>query len=377
MLAVIFNGTGAPRAIAVTIFVVVTLTWLLYIVFNFRKSRPETGAEIYLAANRKPYYDDDVLESKKLDRSLMWGFAFLLILAVGLPLYWLAEPSRQEGAIPYWDTKLARWGENDYATTAEGGFNCAGCHGGQGQGGVAAFTVTDPLTGEVSAVSWTAPALNTLFYKYSEAEVIYILNYGRPFSPMSPWGLIGGGPMNEQQITNIVEYLKTLQIPLDEAQGSLNQGLVDQLVPVEFQDAQEAENEDVTSSEVLDAWFAENPADRALLGEALFNNPVSAGSYSCARCHTKGWSYGDPQVPAGGWYGPNLTGGSEARQFPRIEDNIAFLAVGVEEGRRYGEGGQGNCCMPGFGSGAGPLSQGDGLYTDEQLRAVAEYIRGL
>jgi cytochrome c553 len=349
MLAVIFNGSGAPRAIAVTIFVVLALGWTIAVIFNLRKGKAEVGSEVELAPNRKRYYDDDVLETKKLDRSLLLGAGFLAVLGLGLPLYWLAEPARQEGAIEYWDKKLARWGRADYATTAEGGFNCAGCHGTDGAGGVAAFTITDPITDQVKAVSWKAPALDTLFYKYSEDEIRYILVYGRPFSPMSAWGLEGGGPMNEQQIGNIIEFLKTLQLPLEQARANMQAG--------------------------IDEYLAANPD--ASLGEALFNNPAKSGAYNCARCHTKGWSYGDPQVTAGGAYGPNLTGGAEVRQFPRIEDNIAFLAVGVEEGRRYGAQGQGNCCMPGFGVGAGPLADTEGLYTDEQLRAVAEYIRSL
>jgi mono/diheme cytochrome c family protein len=375
MLAVIFNGSGAPRTIAVTIFVVVTLTWLLYILFNVRKSRAETGSELYLAANRKQYFDDETLETKKLDRSLLYGFIFLLILAVGLPLYWLAEPSRQSGAEPYWDEKRAGWGEADYATTADGGFNCAGCHGEQGQGGVAAATVTDPRTGQTTAVSWRAPALNTVFYKYDESEITYILNYGRPFSPMAAWGTIGGGPMNEQQIENIIEYLKELQIPLDEARETLDQGLVDELVPLEFQDA--PEQADLTADQVLEAWFDENPSDRALLGEALFNNQAAAGSFSCARCHTEGESWGDPQVAAGGWYGPSLLGGVETRRFQQFDDNVDFIAVGVQEGEVYAPGAMGNCCMPGHGVGAGPLSETEGLYTDEQLEAVVRYIRSL
>ena len=67
-------------------------------------------------------------------------------------------------------------------------------------GGVAPYTVTDPTTGEVTAVDWMAPALNTVLYRFDEDEVRYIITYGRPGSPMSAWGLEGGGPMNAQQI---------------------------------------------------------------------------------------------------------------------------------------------------------------------------------
>jgi len=62
-----------------------------------------------------------------------------------------------------------------------------------------------------------------------------------------------------------------------------------------------------------------------------------------------------------------LTGGSSVRQFPNQEDMIAFIAAGSEYGKRYGEQGQGGGRMPGFGS----------VYTQEQLQAVVEYVRGL
>ena len=39
------------------------------------------------------------------------------------------------------------------------------------------------------------------------------------------------------------------------------------------------------------------------MGEAYFNLDLNGGAYSCARCHTKGWSYGDPQITGGGALG--------------------------------------------------------------------------
>jgi mono/diheme cytochrome c family protein len=103
------------------------------------------------------------------------------------------------------------------------------------------------------------------------------------------------------------------------------------------------------------------------VGEALFNMDIAAGAYSCARCHTKGWSYGEPQITGGGALGPNLTGGSAVRQFPNQDDMINFIKNGSELGKRYGEQGQGSGKMPGFGS----------LYTEEQIKAIVEYVRGL
>lgn len=344
--------------LAAVIGVVLLLGWLVYLFINFRQSRAEIGAEVELAANRKPYLSDEELEGKKLERTQIAGLAFLVVVAIGLPLYWLQEPGRQAGAIPYWDEKLAGWGANDFATTADGGFNCAGCHGGMNAaGGVAPFTITDPNTGEVTAVNWAAPALNTVLYKFSEEEVRFILVYGRPFSPMSPWGVEGGGPMNDQQIDNIINYLKSIQLPQEgcSAEDPFCNG---DGAPV---------NAALTADIQAAAEQAVADGRAASLGEALFNLDINGGSYNCSRCHTKGWSWGDPQQSGGGAMGPNLTGGSTVRQFPAREDQIGFIRSGSEVGKRYGVQGQGSGRMPGF----------DSILSDEQIGAIVDYERGL
>lgn len=201
-------------SIAWILFLTIGIGWLIYGLGNLRKGREEAGAEIELAANRKEYYSDEELEGKKLERTQLLGIAFLVIITIGLPLYWVLEPGRQAGAEFGFEKRFAKWGSRNFAATADGGMNCAGCHGGMNAtGGVAPYAVTDPKTGEVKAVSWKAPALNTVLYKFSEEEVRFILNYGRPFSPMSAWGTIGGGPLNDQSVQNLIDYLATIQIP--------------------------------------------------------------------------------------------------------------------------------------------------------------------
>jgi len=333
--------------------------WALYAFFNIRSSRAEIGSEIELAANRKPYYDDEILEGKKLERTQLLGLVFLAIITVTLPLYWILEPGRQAGAEKDFVHKFETWGGGLFAATAEGGFNCAGCHGGMnGGGGVASYAVTDPKTGEVKAVNWKAPAINNVYLRYSEEEVRFILNYGRPFSPMSAWGLVGGGPMNEQQIQTVLDYLKSIQVPRENcASPDTDAKMCDGgTLAKKNQDEIQAEAERLVAAGTY-----------ASLGEALFNLDLGAGSYSCARCHTKGWSYGEPQITGGGAFGPNLTGGSTIRQFPNQDDMIAFISAGSEYGKKYGEQGQGGGRMPGFA----------GMLTQEQIKAVVEYVRGL
>jgi len=282
--------------------------------------------------------------------------ALLAVIGVALPLYWLAEPGRQAGAIEGYDARFASWGSQLFATTADGGFNCAGCHGGmKATGGVAPYTITDPTTGEVQPVSWKAPALNTVMYKFSEDEVRYILVYGRPFSPMSPWGVEGGGPMNEQQINNLIAYLKSIQVPMEGcAEGELT--CPEGRAPASLTDEIQAAAEEAVAN-----------GQASSIGEALFNLELGSGSYSCARCHTRGWSYGDPQQSGGGAMGPNLTAGSTVRQFPNTADQTAFISRGSENGKRYGQQGQGSGRMPGYGQ----------VLTDEQIQAIVDYERSL
>jgi mono/diheme cytochrome c family protein len=175
---------------------------------------------------------------------------------------------------------------------------------------------------------------------------------------MSPWGLVGGGPMNEQQIETLIAYLRSIQIPREncDVQGDDPRTCSGGHLPADLQ----AEIQSVAEQAVADGTYGS-------VGEALFNLEMGAGSYSCARCHTKGWSYGDPQVTGGGAFGPNLTGGSTVRQFPDVEDMVDFITNGSEYGQRYGQQGQGSGRMPGFGE----------VLTEDQIRAIVDYVRSL
>jgi mono/diheme cytochrome c family protein len=356
----------ATTSIAWLIFIIILAGWIIYLVANRAAVKAELGSEIELAPNRKPYYDDETLEGSRLERVQLLWIVFLVIIVIALPLYWVLEPSRQAGASEAKDQQFVNWGSQLFATTAEGGFNCAGCHGATGGGGQAAYTITDPNTGEVKAVSWNAPALNTVFYRYDESEVTFILVYGRPFSPMSPWGLAGGGPMNDQQIETLLAKLRSLQIPSEgcvpDDQGPL--GCPPGELPQKERD--KIDEAATAAAEKLVAAGKYATVEQAM-GEALFNLEYSSGAYSCARCHTKGWSYGEPQATGGGAFGWNLTGGSTVRQFPNQADMIAFVTGGSEYGKRYGVQGQGGGRMPGFGT----------MLTPEQIQAIVEFVRSL
>ncbi len=345
--------------IGYVILAVFVVGFTVYAFSNRKATGPELGSEIELAPNRRPYHDDEVLEGKRLEKVQFVGLLFLLVSVVGLPLYWVLEPSRQAGAVDFDKRRAIGWGRDLFAPTADGGFNCAGCHGGmKAQGGVAQWANTDPKTNLVTSVNWLAPALDTVLYRFSEAEVRFIIVYGRPFSPMSPWGLDGGGPLNAQQVDTLIAYIASIQIDrVGCAAGEDNVKTCDGgSLPLELQDELTAQAQISIDNGTYDS-----------MGEALFNLDLGSGAYSCARCHTTGWSYGDPLVSGGGAMGPSLTGGASVIRFPVESDQIAFVSAGSDLGRKYGLQSQGSGRMPGFGH----------MLTDEQIKLIVEYVRGL
>ena len=67
-------AAASTQSIAILILVVLTGAWLVYLIWNVVKAaRPELGSEIELAPNRKEYYDDEVLEGRRLERFQLIG----------------------------------------------------------------------------------------------------------------------------------------------------------------------------------------------------------------------------------------------------------------------------------------------------------------
>ncbi len=339
-------AASLQQSIGIVVALVVVVGWGLYLAANVRRAKPEVGAELELAPNRKPYLDDEDLEGPRLERALTWGLIALTICGVGLPLYWLAEPGRQAGAVEDFDERLSGTysihgqpigGGALFSATADGGFNCAGCHGGmEALGAEVPHTLTDPVTGDLRQVQWKAPSLNDVTLRMTDEQIRKVLIYGRPFSPMPAWGLEGGGPLNEQQIDNLIRYLHQIAITPEEARQ---------------QNTEAAEEE-------LARLQAEGGDQEASMGAALFN-------VNCARCHTQGWSYDEPELPGGGFFGPSIYNATE--QFPAIEDHLEFVTDGAEIGDEYGVGGFSDGNMPYFGQ----------VLTPEQIRAIVDYERGL
>ena len=373
-------AASTVKSVGAVIAVLVMIAFVWYIAINVRSGRGEIASEIELAPNRQAPVPDEVLEGPRLDGALRTGLLLLAVVAIGLPLYWLAEPSRMEGAIEMFDDTFVTRGERLFAPTADGGYNCAGCHGDKGVGGVAPpFTLTGADGEFVSSVSWYAPALNTVLLRFSEAEVKDILTFGRPGTPMPAWGTAGGGPLTEQQLDELVAYLTTIQLPYEEAQAEVEAGLRKEL--------------GLGETDTID--YADPKVGEALFNLGLGDGPAkgaASGAYSCGRCHTKGASFlpgsqlplnADLSAFAGfpngsGALGPSLRYPIVPRQFLTPADLVEFLRKGTVAHLLYGQRGQGSGRMPGFGDNPNTLlEQTDGMFTEKMLQAIAIYEANL
>jgi mono/diheme cytochrome c family protein len=193
---------------------------------------------------------------------------------------------------------------------------------------------------------------------------------------MPAWGAPGGGPLTGQQLDNVIAYLRSIQLPADEAKAKL----ADEIKKVCAPDA--AGNctvEDPTSPATARVRYKN-------LGEALFNlgrfSGFQGGAYSCGRCHTPGWSYGDSGTPGQGGRSGYSLGGAKAH-FESSAAQAEFVSKGSENGKKIGSGPNGDGRMPGFGENANAeeepatMSKDQVMYTPEQIAAIVEYERGL
>ena len=410
-------AASTQRNLGMAIAVVAIVGFAIYLIYNVLwAGRGETGSELELAPNRKPYLSDEELETSKLDLALVSGLVTLVIIGVALPLYWLGEPGRQQGYVDDSRRQFTSRGAEQFEE------RCASCHGGGGLGGTTSTSIVDDSGNFIAAIEWEVPALTTALYRFSEEEVHHILNYGRPPTPMQAWGAPGGGPLTTQQVEDLIQYIQSIQLSPDQVADEVLDGLVLQ-VRKDVLAANDSELGDrlVEANEAVKAAGADEAAaeaaainlaavEREILekseqyirglppegqasperGELLFNN----GVYGCARCHTprNSWRFTGPEeepgegpvvlargseeeadevarlgnliparIPGGGAFGPNLTNGATKRQFDTAEGHAAFVTIGAQEGVGFGNFGQGDGGgqMPAFGVCVGDRDSGE------------------
>ncbi|MDA8896630.1 c-type cytochrome [Acidimicrobiia bacterium] len=217
-----------------------------------------SGKNEEVPPNLTKYKSDDELETKHLDKSLSWAVLVASLLTIMIPLYYLGEDSRQESFVEEFEDVSVERGHHLYEE-----FGCGNCHGVDGGGGAASYV--EKRSGV--KVTWAAPAINNVFYRYDDSEVKYWLIYGRANSPMPAWGLEGGGPMNDGQLEDLIDYLHSFQVDQSFELGTIETSINSSLLRLE-NSALQVENE-IVNQKLLIEEIKAGPAKLPILEEAV------------------------------------------------------------------------------------------------------------
>jgi len=193
----------SATTVAIAILALAGLVVIAFLVANSnrRKARLED-----VPPSMRPGYSDEELERSVLERYMQWGVVFTVGLAVFVPVYWVAEANRLTGESEEFVVEAAVRGEEQYQA------NCSQCHSPNLGGGAAPSPYSDE--------SWPAPALDNIVTRYADSANVtdmrtfieQTLHRGRPGTPMPTWGAAYGGPMTDQQISDITTYILLNQI---------------------------------------------------------------------------------------------------------------------------------------------------------------------
>jgi mono/diheme cytochrome c family protein len=135
-----------------------------------------------------PPFEGPELE-RSLNRYLIAGLVFMTVLIAGFVLYRMREPSLRADATRSQRVSYTALGKDLFAT------NCAECHGEAGAGG------------------GDAPTLDARQFlsSTSDAQIHALVAGGVSGTDMSAWGLEFGGTLTDEQVRQIVTYLRTLE----------------------------------------------------------------------------------------------------------------------------------------------------------------------
>lgn len=196
-----------PTTIAIVILVLAGLAVLVFLVVSSRRRR--RGIED-IPPGMRPGYSDEQLEKSVLERTMGWGVVLTLFFAVFFPVYWLNETRRLPEAQESMYVEKVAQGQQNFEQF------CAECHGSDATGGAAPAP-----DGEGS---WPAPNLTNIVARYEDntnvddmERFLYdTIEAGRPGTPMPEWGMAFGGPLTDEEIDGIVQWLLANQVDPEE-----------------------------------------------------------------------------------------------------------------------------------------------------------------
>lgn len=138
-------------------------------------------------APHPPPFEPAELE-RSLERYLAWGLVFMVLLIAGFIAYRVREPGLRREALRSQTTSYVAAGRRLYRAS------CGECHGKRAEGG-------------------SGPTLDAKEFLKSttDAQMQFLISGGVSGSDMPAWSLDYGGTMTDEQVRQIVTYLRALE----------------------------------------------------------------------------------------------------------------------------------------------------------------------
>ena len=158
-----------------------------------------------------PGPSDADLEKPLLEKLQAWMLLLIVFFAIWIPAYWLLEPAQNVADEIFSNQEAIERGRMTTEDFEEGvnelGFGCVRCHG-------------DGLTGGINFFEGqfvNPPPLVDVCGRLNLEQVYDTIKEGRPGTDMPSWSIRFAGPLDDQQINDIVQYLLEIQTVPDES----------------------------------------------------------------------------------------------------------------------------------------------------------------
>lgn len=204
------SGPRAGAVVFALVLLVVFVGGAAYAAYR-RPRRPGTPD---IPPAMKPGPTDADLERPRLEKMIAWGAVLVLFMAIWVPIVWLREPAaNSQDLATQHEISIQRGSQLVELATKENptGFGCVRCHGADLTSGYNVFNgnvVRPPDLTTVCAGPNANPAHPQI---HSLGDVINTIAQGRAGTDMPSWSVRFAGPLDDDQIQDIVNYLLSIQ----------------------------------------------------------------------------------------------------------------------------------------------------------------------
>jgi mono/diheme cytochrome c family protein len=175
------------------------------------RRRKEPGPDI--PPGMQPGPSDADLEKPLLERLLASGMLLVVFMSIWVPVVWLQEPKQnQKDTNQMFAESVARGHDLVNLNTSEEnptGYGCVRCHGTNLHGGFNMYNgnlVTVPNLQTVCGGAKYGHGLIT-----GIQDIVTTIAQGRAGTDMVSWSVRYAGPMDDQQINDIIDYIISIQ----------------------------------------------------------------------------------------------------------------------------------------------------------------------